>query len=74
MTTTEKEALKDLTKVAEAYANIYEPRYRKAAAQAFLDGATFLTMMKNEMITAEQITEELCRRVREVSERFKEEL
>ena len=46
----------------------------QAAAQAFLDGTTVLTMIENEMITEEQITEELCRRVREVSERFKEEL
>jgi hypothetical protein len=73
MTKTERDAIQDLARVAEAYAKIYESRYRKAAAQSFLDGATFLTMMKDDMIEPDQITEELCRKVREVSDRFVKE-
>lgn len=68
MTQIEKKEVKDLVAVAETYANIYEPRYRTIAKNAFLDGMTFTAFVKDEQLTPEQITEELCRRVREASE------
>lgn len=69
MTNAEKEAVRDLARVADTYANIYEPRYRAIAKKAFLDGMTFAALVRDENITPEQITEEICRRIRETSEK-----
>lgn len=66
LTNAEKHAIRDLASIAETYANIYEPRFRTVANNAF--GMTFVALVKDENITPEQITEEICRRVRETSE------
>lgn len=73
MTKAEIEAVRDLANAAETYANIYEPRFRTVANNAFLDGMTFAALVKDENITPEQITEEICRRVREASEKVVKE-
>ena len=73
MTNAEKEAVRDIANTAETYASIYEPRYRAIAKNAFLDGMTFATLVKDENITPEQITEEICRMVREASEKVVKE-
>ena len=70
MTQIEKNVVRDLTRIAEAYANIYEPRYRTMAKNAFLDGMTFTALVKDENITAEQVTEELCHRIRKSTEQI----
>lgn len=74
MTNVEKEATRDLVEIAEKYANIYEPRYRSAAKAAFLDGMTFVTLVNNKTLTPEQITEELCRRIRETTAQITSEV
>ena len=73
LTNADKHAIRDLASIAETYANIYEPRFRTIANNAFLDGMTFAALVKYENITPEQITEEICRRVRETSEKVVKE-
>ena len=73
MTKAEIEAVRDLANTAETYATIYEPRFRTIAKNAFLDGMTFATLVRDENITLEQVTEEMCRRVREASEKVVKE-
>ena len=73
MTEIEKNAVHDIVEMAEKYAKIYEPRFGTIAKNAFLDGMTFAALVKDGNMTPEQITEELCRRVREASEKVVKE-
>jgi hypothetical protein len=73
MTNIEKNTVRDMVRMAEVYGSIYEPRYRTIATNAFLDGMAIhgIGTMKN--MTPEQIDTEICRKVREITERLTQE-
>lgn len=70
----EKNVVRDIVRMAEVYGSIYEPRYRAVATNAFFDAmAIHGICIKNDM-TTEEIDTEMCRKVREITERLIQEI
>lgn len=66
METMEKrQAVEDLKMIGETYAIMYDEKYKKVAAQAFIDGMQFFALIKNEMVTDDMVSERLFRKLRE---------
>lgn len=66
METMEKrQAVEDLKKIGETYAIMYDEKYKKVAAQAFIDGMQFFALIKNEQVTDDMVSEGLFRKLRE---------
>ena len=69
----EKEAIRDVVTMAEIYAKIYEPRFRNVAKNAFIDGMTFLHLMRDTKVDTRKMNEDLFRLIRDTSERIVKE-
>lgn len=66
METMEKrQAIEDLKMIGETYASMYDEKYKKVAAQAFIDGMQFFALIKNEQVTDDMVSERLFRKLRE---------
>ena len=52
-------------KAANVYAQIYDDKFQKIAAQAFMDGMVFAKMVASKAVTDDMINEDLFRTIRE---------
>lgn len=53
---------------ANAYAQIYDDRFKKIAAQAFMDGMVFSKLVASRAVTDDMINEDLFRTIREFNQ------
>ena len=53
---------------ANIYAQIYEERFQKIAAQAFMDGMVFAKMVQAGAVTVDMINEDLFITIREFNQ------
>lgn len=53
---------------ANIYAQIYEERFQKIAAQAFMDGMVFAKMVAARAVSDDMINEDLFRTIREFNQ------
>jgi hypothetical protein len=65
-----KRAIEELIKVGKTYASIYDEKYQKVAAQAFMDGMQFSSLIEAEGAPEFIVNEKLFRKVREIVDRL----
>lgn len=53
---------------ANIYAQIYDDKFQKIAAQAFMDGMVFAKMVQARAVTDDMINEDLFRTIREFNQ------
>ena len=53
---------------ANIYAQIYDDRFQKIAAQAFMDGMVFSNMVAARAVTDDMINEDFFRTIREFNQ------